>query len=312
MNIFGTQRKGNNNLELLLMLLLGLICGTCLSQLLQRARLQFYDDATSQLVATSSSVSNSSVTTRLNNNTARILCLVVASPLHSHAIHIERTWGKRCNKLLFMGSQASGKKVNIKERHTNSWAKTRAHLQHVYQHYYGEYDWFLKVPDDTYVIMENLQHLLQDYTPEMPIYFGSNDWEQMQQGYVSGAAGYVFSKAALHRFMNLGHGNGNLCSNRNYGIEHVEIARCFRNAGVIAGDSRDETGLPRFLPIPPYAKETNNNNSHEAFSNSAISFHYSNVEDFYMLDYVIYKMRPFGLSQISNQPLTQMVSSYYN
>ncbi|XP_034489446.1 glycoprotein-N-acetylgalactosamine 3-beta-galactosyltransferase 1 [Drosophila innubila] len=323
MNIIGTssQRKGgsNNNLEMLLMLLLGLICGTYLSQLMQRARLQFFDDVTSQQdsssqssslsLSISNSNSNSSVTAHLNNNATRILCLVVASSLHSHAAHIERTWGRRCNKLLFMGSQRD-KKLNIKERHTNSWAKTRYQLQHVYQHYYEDYDWFLKVPDNTYVIMENLQHFLQAYTPETPIYFGSNDWEQMKRGYVSGAVGYVFSKAALHRFMNLGHGNGNLCSNRNYGIEHVEIARCLRNAGVVAGNSRDEDGLSRFLPVPPYAQQNLNNKSHSFFSNTAIAFHYSNFRDFYMIEYVIYKLRPFGLMQIIPEKRTTASLDY--
>ncbi|KAM8715043.1 hypothetical protein ACLKA7_002143 [Drosophila subpalustris] len=284
---------------MLLKFLLGLICGICLSRLWQRVRLQ----RPSQLETSSSSsssftISSSSLTVGLNNdNATRILCLVVASPQHTHAAHIERTWGRRCNKLLFMGSQR-GKNLNIRERHTNSWPKTRYQLQHVYHNYYEDYDWFLKVPVDTYVIVENLQHFLQGYSPETPIYFGSNNWEQIKQGHVSGAAGYVFSKAALHRFVNLGHGNGNLCSNRNYGIEHVEIARCFRNAGVAAGNSQDEEGLPRFLPIAPYAQQTLSNKSHDLFSNSAISFHYSNVRDFYMIEYIIYRLRPFGLRQM--------------
>ncbi|KAL7739537.1 hypothetical protein ACLKA6_012679 [Drosophila palustris] len=174
---------------MLLKFLLGLFCGICLSLLLQLVRLQ----RPSQLETSSSSsfshsssssslsISSYSLTVGLNNdNATRILCLVVASPQHTHAAHIERTWGRRCNKLLFMGSQR-GKKLNIRERHTNSWAKTRYQLQHVYHNYYEDYDWFLKVPVDTYVIVENLQHFLQGYSPETPIYFGSNDWEQIKQ-----------------------------------------------------------------------------------------------------------------------------------
>ncbi|XP_034100204.2 glycoprotein-N-acetylgalactosamine 3-beta-galactosyltransferase 1-like [Drosophila albomicans] len=288
MKIFRPQHKVNNNWELLLMLLFGLICGACLSTLLQRAR-KSTDPTYSQYPAPEDFTSSQSVSTSISNATTRILCMIVSSSLQSRALHIERTWGRRCHKLLFMGNPADNT-AKLRERHTNSWTKTRAHLQHVYQHYYDDYDWFLKVPDDTYVIMENLQHFLASHSPESPIYFGSNDWEQSKQGFVSGAAGYVFSKAALHRFINLGHGNGNLCSNRSYGIDHVELSRCLRNAGVIAGDSRDEDGLLRFLPVPPYK-------SHGLLSSSAISFHYSNVEDFYMLDYVIYQLHPFGLSR---------------
>lgn len=153
-----SQRNGaasGNRWQVLLFLLLGLICGVCLSRLLHRARLQFHDDVSSQpatsAASSSSSVSHSNSSERVHwsNNATRILCLVVASPLHSHATHIERTWGRRCNKLLFMGSQRDKNGMNMKVRHTNSWAKTRHQLQHVYQYYYDDYDWFLKVPIDT-------------------------------------------------------------------------------------------------------------------------------------------------------------------
>ncbi|KAH8378272.1 hypothetical protein KR093_010480 [Drosophila rubida] len=285
MKIFRPQSKANSNWEMLLMLFIGLICGACLSKLLQRARKSSEQASYTPHAPTADYTSLPSASTAIAKS--RILCMVVTSSVESRQLLIHRTWGSRCHMLLFLGDSNS----TFRERHSNSWTKSRIHLQYVYQQFYEQFDWFLKVPDDTYVVMENLQHLLADYTPETPIYFGSND---RQQGFVSGAAGYVFSREALHRFISLAHGDGNRCSNRSYGIEHVELSRCLRNVGVVAGDSRDEDGLPRFLPTPPFK-------SSGLLSNSAISFHYSNVADFHMLDFVIYRVHPFGIGPIPNQ-----------
>jgi hypothetical protein len=52
------------------------------------------------------------------------------------------------------------------------WAKTRAAFEHVYAHYYNDYDWFVKADDDTYMIVDNLRRMLTGYTPSKPIWFG--------------------------------------------------------------------------------------------------------------------------------------------
>ncbi|KAM8701639.1 hypothetical protein ACLKA7_004860 [Drosophila subpalustris] len=219
------QRKGRQQLGDAAKVLLGLICAICLSRLWQRVRSQ----RPSQLETSSSSsssftISSSSLTVGLNNdNATHTLPGCGKSTAHTCRTH-QKALGADGATSCSSWAAERGKNLNIRERHTNSWPKTRYQLQHVYHNYYEDYDWFLKVPVDTYVIVENLQHFLQGYSPETPIYFLANNWEQIKQGHVSGAAGYVFSDMALHRFVNLGHGNGNLCSNRNYGIEHVEIA----------------------------------------------------------------------------------------
>ena len=40
----------------------------------------------------------------------------------------------------------------------NSWS-------HVHQHHFNDADWFIKVDDDTYVIMENLRYFLSQQDP---------------------------------------------------------------------------------------------------------------------------------------------------
>lgn len=121
--------------------------------------------------------------------------------------------------------------------------------------------------------MENLRSFLYPYSPMKPVYFGnkfrSSQVKQVfykrrtfenkkfliiivMQGYMSGGAGYVLSKEALYRFMKFGFSNSSICSNRNYGYEDVELGRCLQAVGVVAGDSRDEHGLNRFIPYSPF------------------------------------------------------------
>ena len=76
--------------------------------------------------------------------------------------------------------------------------------------------------------------------------------------------GYVLSKEALNRFVNMGL-TGNISSRgvcnhkQNNGNEDVEIGLCLNSTGVTPVDTRDEKGRHRFLPHTPWRWKNSDN-----------------------------------------------------
>ena len=95
-------------------------------------------------------------------------------------------------------------RLNVSEGRDNLWAKTKNAFTYVYHEHFDEYDWFVKADDDTYMIIENLRLLLKDKNSSEPIFFGRKFKPYVKQGYFSGGAGYVLSKEALRRFIEVG------------------------------------------------------------------------------------------------------------
>ena len=118
-------------------------------------------------------------------NRVRILCYVPVadSGLRDKALHVYRTWGRHCNKLVFFAEhEPSGENaelglpvVGLGIPDTGNYDLTNkmfASMQYLYEHHLNDYDWFMKADTDTYVVAENLRYLLSDYKPSQPMYFG--------------------------------------------------------------------------------------------------------------------------------------------
>lgn len=135
-----------------------------------------------------------------------------------------------------------------------------------------------------YAVMENLRHLLSSFNSSMPLHLGFKyENPDVRQGFMSGGSGYVLTKEAIRRFveialatekaqvsetknqthksfchpgergpedLNLGcllHFRFRFITHRQLSFDYY-TGICLERLNVTAGDSRDENQLERFLP----------------------------------------------------------------
>jgi len=249
----------------------------------------------------------------------RVLCWIMTAPENhwTKAIHVKNTWGKRCDTLLFVSSKNDTKLpavavIDGKEGRQFLWHKTQAAHKLMYEKYLDEADWFMRADDNSYVIVENLKFLLKDYDPKEPLYFGQRFKQLAKKGYMTGGAGFVLSKEALKRFVEkaLPENPGNCPPNVFSEGDDVLIADCLVDVGVMIVDTRDALGRHRFNHWPPdkilngavpdwypkflyYPQQSGFNCCSEAL----ISFHYVEPKDMYVLEYLIYHLKVFGMKK---------------
>ncbi|KAM8715037.1 hypothetical protein ACLKA7_002137 [Drosophila subpalustris] len=159
------------------------------------------------------------------------------------ARHVKRTWGKRCNKLIFMSSakdeELDAIALPIGEGRNNLWGKTKEAYKYIYEHHINDADWFLKADDDTYTVVENMRYMLYPYSPETPVYFGCKFKPYVKQRYMSGGAGYVLSREAVRRLVV----NSKLCTG------DVKLGKCLVKLNISTLDAKGRDTFCPFIPV---------------------------------------------------------------
>ena len=147
--------------------------------------------------------------TNNNRRDVRLLIFVPTNPRNREkSVAVFETWGKRVDKILFMGSFKDKELpvgvIRSPEVMPLLWRKVREAFKYVYDHHLHDVDWFMKADDDTFVVVENLERLLSPLDPTKPYYIGHWASGELDGGYNGGGAGYVISKAALKLFIETG------------------------------------------------------------------------------------------------------------
>lgn len=111
----------------------------------------------------------------------RILCWIMANPKNEHKwMHLKNLYGSHCDKFIIMTSLNKMKKIPGLELYGVNVPEGRDHLaervvigsKHLYEKYYDDYEFFMRVDEDSFFIMENLRYLLAQYDPNMALWIG--------------------------------------------------------------------------------------------------------------------------------------------
>ena len=165
----------------------------------------------------------------------RVACVVMtdAGRLNSMGRDVRATWAHRCNEVLYVSTVANKTfpAVAIPEGPD----RTLRALKYAYAQYQNDVDWYFKVEDNTYVVVENLRYLLSQHDPGQPLMLG-NPWFTWKKlfGEESTNSGCL-SREALARFVR-----------STADVECKDIADCSAGAGVKVVETKDVHGRSRF------------------------------------------------------------------
>ena len=177
--------------------------------------------------------------------------------LDTKSVFVNKTWGVHCDILLFMttvhkeGLNTVKLDLGAPESRQMLWRKAKAAWLHVYKNYRDKAEWFMRVDDDSYVMMDNLREYLLTMYSEDPHYIGRTllMGGKEDRAFYSGGGGNILSQGGLVKFGDAVTENPLLFAQWDTFADDAEIAFTLAKAGIPTEDTRDEEGRHRFFPL---------------------------------------------------------------
>ncbi len=215
----------------------------------------------------------------------RILCFMMThSGSHKTKVSaVMETWGSKCDGWLIASNQTDdalgSRNMQTPALYTQLWAKLNETVHLIASESINDYDWFFKVDDDTFVIMENLWYFLKTRhrdkkTPQIFGYlltdqfwgdqrkyfeldrnkaFGDHFLSHIRDpkakvDYLAGGSGYIMNRAYLGKLVLALESNLTLSGEVPEDMAHGATMLAH---GIEPFDSRDTAGRQHFIPESP-------------------------------------------------------------
>jgi len=207
-------------------------------------------------------------TTTATNPTPKVLCMIYSmEPNHPTNIRAMReTWASYCDGFVVFSTKDDPRTPAIviphigPEGYNNMWQKVRSIWKFVGTYYLDDFDFFFLGGEDLFVIPQNLKGYLQELleqnqtrTADDDFFLGRRFHGPDSIGYFnSGGSGYVLSRGALRKYIQLGFDHPDCSPTARTSAEDVMMAQCLDKVfqiGLI--DTRDSELRERFHPFSP-------------------------------------------------------------
>uniref|UniRef100_A0A0N4ZR30 N-acetylgalactosaminide beta-1,3-galactosyltransferase n=1 Tax=Parastrongyloides trichosuri TaxID=131310 RepID=A0A0N4ZR30_PARTI len=253
-------------------------------------------------------------------NRTKIFCIILTSERYhqTRVVNIRNTYLKRCNNYIFASKKENKKQGIIKacdnDTYQATFCKFRNALKYAWKIYGDKYDWYYKLDDDSYPIMENVRAFLMNKNSNDYKYYGFKlriPEEKKYIHFMSGGPGFILSKSSTKLLVDTLFDNSKFCSQYGMLPEDVEIGRCLMNYGINFSSNNDFYNRILFSVFDPMRMLSPTTRSkvllgYWVMSNSTfypninimgkfpLSFHYVRNETFYLLEHLIYKASVIG------------------
>ncbi|KAG5451186.1 Glycoprotein-N-acetylgalactosamine 3-beta-galactosyltransferase 1 [Clonorchis sinensis] len=253
-------------------------------------------------------------------STIHIYCFILteSSQLDSQ-LHIQNTWVRRCTRYGFVTPTPHRLLRRLNSNHSTltykrkSWNTMRITLRSLYASK-EPVMYYLKADFDTYIIMENVRYMLELEDPKEPFLLGHIHEPGPYGDKISNSVGYVLSERALELIVTRGLDKKPECGETDR-REDEQISLCAEAVGVKVRDSFDFLGKSRFSNVTindllgPYPNNTPRWYPEESdytlpkydlhklpASPFLVSFSGIEATMMYVLEYLLYHLRPAGIS----------------